>query len=68
MKKATHKTRAKIGVGQAGIKAAIGKLRKQYGPMLKRLSSSAVESCRRSAREQLIDQSRVSGDRVKRIG
>jgi hypothetical protein len=31
--------KAKVGVGAAGIKAAIKRLRKHYGPVLKRLAS-----------------------------
>ncbi len=33
-----NKVKAKIGVGQAGIKTIAKDLRKQYGPMLKRLA------------------------------
>ena len=33
-----NKVKAKIGVGPAGIKAIAKDLRKQYGPMLKRLA------------------------------
>lgn len=33
-----NKVKAKIGVGLAGIKAIAKDLRKQYGPMLKRLA------------------------------
>lgn len=33
-----NKVKAKIGVGRAGIKAIAKDLRKQYGPMLKRLA------------------------------
>jgi len=36
--KPTRKTKTKVGVGRAGISAAIRELRKQYGPMLKRLA------------------------------
>ena len=32
------KVKAKVGVGRSGIKAIAKDLRKQYGPMLKRLA------------------------------
>jgi N-acetylglutamate synthase/N-acetylornithine aminotransferase len=38
MKKKAIKIKVKVGVGRAGIKAIAKDLRKQYGPMLKRLA------------------------------
>ena len=38
MKKKSTTTKSKIGVGQQRIKSVAMELRKQYGPMLKRLA------------------------------
>jgi hypothetical protein len=38
MKKKPDKVKAKVGVGRAGIKEIAKDLRKQFGPMLKRLA------------------------------
>ncbi len=38
MKKKSAKIKAKVGVGRVRIKSVAQELRKQYGPMLKRLA------------------------------